>query len=185
MNVTMKRHYLHIMAVLSFLCIKNVEAQFVDLYTFSNTVASNPLPTLTLNKGVLYGFSQLSDGTIYSIHTDGTGLTNIFGFNGTDGYYPAGGLTPSITGDTLFGMTADGGPSYAYHVNGYGVIFSIRTDGSNYHKLHDFSDTDGENPPGSLTLLGHNLYGMTALGGKYGKGVLFLFIPMNRVQGFA
>ncbi|HTB32253.1 MAG TPA: choice-of-anchor tandem repeat GloVer-containing protein, partial [Bacteroidia bacterium] len=97
----------------------------------------------------------------------------LLGFNGTNGALPYGALT--VSGNTLFGMTLDGG------MNGDGNVFSIRTDGSNYKDLHDFSlvwVSSGPNgngswykvyyPFGSLTLSGNRMYGMTWEGGTAG-----------------
>lgn len=74
-------------------------------------------------------------------------------------------------------MTSAGG-SYGISGggSGYGVIFAVDTDGNNYQILHHFagSPNDGNNPKGSLTLVGSRLYGMTAGGGAAaGPGVIF------------
>jgi len=57
--------------------------------------------------------------------------------------------------------------------SGYGCIFSIHTDGSNYKVIHYFalSGTEGEYPLGSLTVSGNKLYGTTA--GDDGNGNIF------------
>jgi len=61
-------------------------------------------------------------------------------------------------GSTLYGMTYNGG-QYGNDGLGYGVIFAIDTDGTNYRVLHHFAGAttnpaDGMHPYGSLTLVG-------------------------------
>ncbi len=83
------------------------------------------------------------------------------------GAYPYGSLTASVTGDTLYGMTYEGGKF------GYGSVFYMTADGSVYDTLLSFTGTNGEYPQGTLTLSGNMLYGMTAMGGVNGYGVVF------------
>ncbi len=74
------------------------------------------------------------------------------------------------SGSTLFGLTSVGGKF------GFGVIFSIRTDGKHFTVLHSFgpsSSNDGQNPYGSLLLNGTTLYGTTRAGGNKGNGTVF------------
>jgi uncharacterized repeat protein (TIGR03803 family) len=104
------------------------------------------------------------DGNVFRINTDGSGYTDLFDFNGTNGYYPEGGLT--VSGSTLYGTT------YGNPISN-GNILSINTDGSGYRDLFDFNFTDGALPVGSLTLSGSTLYGTTAEGGTYGEGTVF------------
>jgi uncharacterized repeat protein (TIGR03803 family) len=121
----------------------------------------------------LYGLAHLGgangDGIIFSILTSGGALTDLHDFSGssTDGALPSGSLT--LSGSTLYGMTATGG------ANGDGVIFSISSSGGALTDLHDFSgsSTDGANPEGDLTLSGSTLYGMTQNGGANGVGIIF------------
>jgi uncharacterized repeat protein (TIGR03803 family) len=78
----------------------------------------------------------------------------------TDGKTPVGSLTAS--GSTLYGMTSSGGTP------GYGTVFQINTDGSNFGIIHSFAGglNDGRNPTGSLVLSGSTLYGLTQAGGS-------------------
>ncbi|MBS1652115.1 MAG: hypothetical protein JSU07_08915 [Bacteroidetes bacterium] len=94
--------------------------------------------------------------------------TKLFDFSSTDGYNPLGSLISD--GTYLYGMTAIGG------ANNAGVIFKIKTDGTGYTRLHDFSSiaNDGKYPHGSLYYDGTSyLYGMTNSGGTYSLGVIF------------
>jgi len=60
--------------------------------------------------------------------------------------------------------------------NGFGTIFSIGVDGSNYTVLHLFSGTDGANPQSGVISFSDNLLiGTTLTGGAYNSGVLYSF----------
>jgi uncharacterized repeat protein (TIGR03803 family) len=74
-----------------------------------------------------------------------------------------------ISGNTIYGMTRNGGASNS------GTIFSINTNGTNYTLLHSFAGggTDGAYPQGSLILSGSTLYGMTYEGGDSNRGTIF------------
>ena len=89
----------------------------------------------------------------------------LLNFNDTNGAAPYGSLT--LSGSKLYGMASGA------WLNGWGLIFSIDTDGSHYIDLHDFDLTNGAEPFGSLTLSGNKLYGMTYSGGAHSAGVIF------------
>lgn len=91
--------------------------------------------------------------------------TDLFDFNGTNGYYPSGGLT--LAGNLMYGMTSQGG------INGNGNIFSIHSDGSGFNVLFEFDAINGKWPMGSVTESGSVLYGMTYQGGKNNAGIVF------------
>jgi len=98
-------------------------------------------------------------------------LLHEFAGGASDGANPYAGA-PVISGSTLYGMTRDGG---AY---GRGVVYQIDANGTGFQVLHTFAGSDyrdGEDPYGSLTLVGSTLYGMTARGGSgYGGwGTIF------------
>src|SRR2546425_1213419 len=72
----------------------------------------------------------------------------------------------------MYGMTSAGG------INGCGIIFKIKPDGTGYSELLDFSGaTNGGNPIGSLISDGTFLYGMTEDGGINDSGTIFKIIP--------
>ena len=114
-------------------------------------------------------------GNVFSIGIDGTNYQNLISFTGTggmaNGWRPEGSLTLSVGGTTLYGMTALGGTL------GYGNIFSVGTNGTDYQNLVSFTGTggtaSGSGPNGSLTLSGTTLYGMTEGGGSTGIGNVF------------
>ncbi|MGP8216150.1 MAG: choice-of-anchor tandem repeat GloVer-containing protein [Bacteroidia bacterium] len=89
--------------------------------------------------------------------------TILLNFDGKNGRAPEGSLT--LSGNVLYGMAKDGGVH-----TGYGCVFSVNTDGTGYKNLHDFDDTSGAYPSGSLILSGNTLFGMTSQGGFRGSG---------------
>jgi uncharacterized repeat protein (TIGR03803 family) len=134
-----------------------------------------------ISGSTLYGLHSSTSldprkGAIFAMNLDGGEYRLLYEFAGKpdDGSHPYGSLT--LVGSTLYGMTYTGGK---YDIDGggsgYGVIFKINTDGSNYQVLHHFEGfpTDGTHPYGSLTLVGSKLYGMTSSGGPIGGGVIF------------
>jgi len=148
-------------------------SNFGLLHSFDNTVLTNgysPKSTLTLINGVLFGMSSQggdsnTDGTIFSIKTDGSNFSDIFNFNGTNGSQPNGSLT-MIDGTTLCGMTLSG-------ASGKGCMFKIDATGNNFGLLVNCSAaTNGSYPVGVVTD-GTWLYGVTTLGGIAGNGCIY------------
>jgi uncharacterized repeat protein (TIGR03803 family) len=140
----------------------------------------HPYGAPVISGSKLYGMTCSEEtghkGAIFVMNTDGNEyqLLHEFGSIVNDGAHPYGSLT--LVGSTLYGMTSTGGSGgIEGGGGGYGVIFSINTDGSDYQVLYNFlgPPSDGNNPNGALTLVGSKLYGMTANGGPGGGGVLF------------
>ncbi len=169
-------------------------AGFTNLHTFppvvGNTNGDGVIPNgLVLGGQILYGTTRLGGsywGTIFSIHTDGSGYTNLYNFSyptqGSDtnaGPYGTNsdGAEPSATlvlsGNTLYGPTFFGG----FATNGNlanGTLFRINADGSGFTNLHTFQGTaDGANPNSPLLLSGNTLYGVAQHGGSNGYGTVF------------
>jgi len=149
---------------------------FTTLHGFSGgSDGANPFAGLILSGDTLYGTAQSagssSNGTVFSVNTDGTGFTTLHSFSGgSDGANPSAGLT--LSGNTLYGTASEGGTS------GNGTVFSINTDGTGFTTLHGFSpvvsrNTDGANPSAGLILSGNTLYGTASEGGSSGYGTVF------------
>jgi uncharacterized repeat protein (TIGR03803 family) len=176
---------------------------FTNLHSFTvvpnvngtNSDGYNPIAGLVLSGGTLYGTAPYGgisgSGTIFKVNTDGTGFMVLHSFTegsgpffflmtNSDGAYPQGGLI--LSGNTLYGTAYYGGSS------GFGTVFALNTDGTDFTNLHTFAaapyytnqsggvfwtNSDGSNPVGSLTLLSNTLYGMTLSGGSSGKGTAF------------
>ncbi len=81
---------------------------------------------------------------------------------------PQAALTSDGHGN-LYGTTANGGGA------DYGAVFTVRADGTEFQRLHTFSDVnDGFTPTAPLILDGFgHLFGTTAQGGPSGGGTLF------------
>jgi uncharacterized repeat protein (TIGR03803 family) len=150
---------------------------FQTLYSFTNgSDGGVPSAPLIVSSNTLYSTSSQngtgSFGTVFKINTDGSSFAALYVFSGKpDGAIPLGALL--LLDGTLYGTTSQGG------ANGHGTVFSIKTDGSGYTILHQFSattaifNTDGAAPYGNLVAIGESLYGTARLGGKHGFGVIF------------
>jgi uncharacterized repeat protein (TIGR03803 family) len=114
----------------------------------------------------LYGIAGQSNqgtGGVYSLGLDGSNFSVAQKFLYPDNALgePVSGLT--LVGSTLYGVTPTGG------VNNAGTIFTMNSDGSNYHVIYSFSDTPGAlDPAAALIQVGSELYGTTSGGGGYG-----------------
>jgi uncharacterized repeat protein (TIGR03803 family) len=111
---------------------------FTTLYNFTAGSGTSPFVTnsdgaephqgLVFSGNTLYGMAQfggaVARGTLFAINTDGGGFTNLHNFAATPaGRVKAGGEEPlaglMLSGNTLYGTTADGGNFSA------GTVFSI------------------------------------------------------------
>jgi len=141
--------------------------------TDSSDGASPDHGTLVQYNSTLLGLTtyggKYGNGTVFSIHTDGSHFTVLqsFGASGSnDGMNPYGSLL--LNGTTLYGTTRNGGSK------GNGTVFQIDTDGSNYARLYDFQNgNDAQNPIDNVILLDNTLYGMAEAGGLCGDGAIF------------
>lgn len=154
------------------------------------TEAAGLFGKLVLSGGTLYGTAYgggaFTNGGLFRLDTNGTDFmtfksfgamaTNTSGqFTNDDGAYPQGSLALADDG-ILYGTTASGGAF------GWGTIFRIKSDGSNFAVLKHFSalsfgsprtNSDGASPLAGMTLAGNVLYGTTRLGGNGGLGTVF------------
>jgi uncharacterized repeat protein (TIGR03803 family) len=97
----------------------------------------------------------------------GTNFTTLYSFtNGSDGAYPFDGLI--LSGSTLYGTANAGGST------GFGTVFAVSTNGTNFTTLHSFTNgSDGADPYAGLMLSGNTLYGTAGLGGSSSHGTVF------------
>ncbi len=147
-------------------------SNYVKLLDFDFTNGGYPEGSLISDGIFLYGMTggqvgTNNNGTVFKIKPDGSNYVKLLDFTGTtNGSNPRGSLISD--GTFLYGMTRNGGTS------GYGTIFKIQLDGSNYLKLLDFAGAiNGSAPSGSLISDGTFLYGMTRIGGTHYEGTIF------------
>jgi uncharacterized repeat protein (TIGR03803 family) len=141
----------------------------------ANSDGANPYAGLILSGNTLYGTAygggSANKGTVFAVHTDGTGFTILHSF----AFYPSGGANPYagliLSGNTLYGTTYLGGSG----VNGTnGTVFAVNTDGTGFTTLHSFTGgSGGANPFAGLILSGNTLYGTAKIGGSSGYGTVF------------
>jgi uncharacterized repeat protein (TIGR03803 family) len=146
-------------------------SDFTVLYRFSGeSDGASPAAGLILSGDTLYGTTTaggLSYGTVFAININGADFQVLYSFTGgNDGNAPQAGLT--LSGNILYGTAAAGG------TNGWGTVFSLQVNGSNFTLLHPFTGgADGGSPYGPLLLSGNTLYGTTAGGGISDNGTVF------------
>ena len=141
--------------------------QILHSFTGGASDGARPYAGVTLVGGVLYGTTiaggSADRGTVFRVGTDGTGfdLLHSFGVDTSDGRQPFG--EPVHENGVLYGTASLGGPGNE------GVVFKMRTDGSEYAVLVDLGEHDGGYPVGTLILRDGALYGMTSNGPFYGS----------------
>jgi uncharacterized repeat protein (TIGR03803 family) len=149
--------------------------------------------SLVLSGNTLYRGCPTTNGAgvVYALNTDGSGFTVLHQFTGSPDGNGAGGGALIMSGTTLYGATTGGG----IWTNGGGIIFKIKTDGSDYAVLRSFAplfynsvtstytNADGARPAGPLVVSGNILYGTAYQGGDYGNGTIFsITLPIVRPQ---
>ncbi len=162
----------------------------VDPATGTNSDGASPAAALVLSGNTLYGAASSggasSNGTIFKINIDGTGFTVLHHFapSGPNASSPptnSDGIAPLtrlfLSEDTLFG-TANGGGGF-----GYGTVFALKTDGTDFKVVKSFTVADA-NPTSGLVPFGNGLYGGLNTG-QSGNGagalyrLLFLAPPLS------
>ena len=160
-------------------------------YKGTNSDGTHPFLGLLLSGNTLYGAAAQGGssgwGTVFAAKTNGSGFTTLHNFAATsgseggygtnsDGAGPNGGLI--VSGNTLYGTAQAGGSS------GWGTVFAVNTNGTDFRTLHSFAATsgsagghgtnsDGAEPFAGLILSGNTLYGTAQLGGSSGWGTVF------------
>lgn len=158
--------------------IKKDGSGFTKLLDFDGTNNGRlPRGSLISDGTYLYGttgYNGTNQGSVFKIKLDGSGYTTILDFNTTNGSIPNGSVVSD--GIYLYGMTYQGGTSNGQ--NDGGVLYKVKTDGSSYAKLIDFTGPNGKTPTGSLVFDGTFLYGMTKNGGTFNQsGIIFKIKP--------
>jgi uncharacterized repeat protein (TIGR03803 family) len=129
------------------------------------------LPALMTGLGLI-PVGSVTAQTFTNLHSF-TALSGPFPGTNSDGAYLLAGLI--LSGNTLYGVAVNGGPS------GRGSVFAVNIDGRGFTNLHSFpaldpassTNSEGSNPQGSLILSGDTLYGTASSGGNSGNGTVF------------
>jgi uncharacterized repeat protein (TIGR03803 family) len=143
-------------------------SDFQTLHTFTGglTDGRRPNGSLLVVGSTLYGVTSdngaFSGGAIYSMGLDGSNYQLLHSFAGADGAFPQIGLIQ--IGSRLYGTTYRGGLSDSKQTQGFGTIFSINLDGSDFRTEHFFTGTEGYLPRGELSHIGNTLFGTTTGG---------------------
>jgi uncharacterized repeat protein (TIGR03803 family) len=152
--------------------IKTDGTGFIKLLDFSGSNGNWPFGSLIYDGTFLYGMTYLGGinnvGAVFKIKPDGSNYIKLHDFAVTnDGGKPAGSLL--AIGTYLYGFTGQGG------YNNCGTIFKIKPDGTNDTTLLSFCPSTNAGQPYCTPISdGNYLYGI-ALGGTYGKGVVFRY----------
>ena len=138
------------------------------------------------NAGNLYGTSVLGgdfgSGTVFELSPSGNSWTHtvLYSFTGgADGGEPYKGVTLDAQGN-LYGTAVVGGTGGTCVESGCGVVYKLTNNGGSWTQtvIHNFRGRDGYGPGNGLTLdTAGNLYGMTAVGGASGLGVIYQVKP--------
>jgi len=150
---------------------------FNVLVNFDSTNGANPayMSLVQGEDGNFYGTTGSGGtadvGTVFRVVPGGT-LTTLHSFSGTDGSSPISGLV--LATDGFFYGTTQGGSGSAYA----GTVFKIDPADGTLTTLHEFNNSDGEEPGAPLMqATDGNLYGTTAWGGAKNYGTVFKISP--------
>ncbi len=155
---------------------RSAELTFQTIYKFFPASSVGLFPSAWLaegNDGNFYGttigYGGYNYGTVFKITPAGV-LTNLFSFNGTNGWFP-GGLTLGKDG-CFYGVTANGGSDFPAGSDN-GTVFKITTNGV-LTSLTSLSGANGYSPFAPLRQGRDGLfYGIARHGGAYNSGTIF------------
>ena len=147
------------------------------LFPVTNSNGAFSQAGLVLSGDRLYGTTTVggnsANGTLFALNTDGTGFATLHHFSAmsgspgtnSDGANPHAALV--LSGNTLYGSALNGGPF------GYGTLFAVNTNGTDFRTLHAFTWSFDGAWPRNLSLAGNRLYGAGNGGGLWGNGSVF------------
>ncbi len=162
----MKKNPKLIPLFLLMLFVQHAKAQFTKLLDFDGLNGANPRSSFISDGTYLYATTSEGSstyGVVFKIKKDGTAYQTLLGFTRADGKFPDASLISD--GTNLYGTAIHGGLALPLDA---GVVFKLKTDGSDHQTLLYFDGTNGGVPEGSLLLKDTSLYGMSVSGGSSG-----------------
>lgn len=154
--------------------IKTSGSGYKEVMAYNGTNGASPNDRLlfdghqTVYSTTIQGGEAGDYGTVASHSTNGV-ANWIYKLHGTNGSHPYGGLIFNADRSRLVGTTAIGG------ANGYGVVFDISTNGTDYRVLYNLVGGNGGQGPENALVLGIDgrYYGSTSGTNSYMLGGLF------------
>lgn len=151
-------------------------SDFVVVHDFADNTTDGSRPESPVSEGpdgMLYGttavFGPSLRGTLFKMNKDGSDYTVLKAFGGTvsEGGWPRGAIAVTADG-TLYGANVfSGGDSR-------GIVFRLKSDGSDFAKVVDLGAPEGALPLSPVTEASDGaLYGTTYIGGGDGAGVVY------------
>jgi uncharacterized repeat protein (TIGR03803 family) len=139
------------------------------LATFTGANGSNPYAAPIMDgSGNLFGTAQtgggIGDGTVWEVANGSGTVTTLGTFNGTNGYYPFGGVVEDGSGN-LYGAASGGGTS------GFGTAYEVVHGSGTITTLANFGGGGGGSPNSDVVRdASGNLYGTAIVGGANNDG---------------
>ncbi len=129
--------------------------------------------------GFLYGVATqggtTGNGTLFAMSPDGTTFTVLHHFDGAGGARPAAELA-LFNDHKLYGAAFAGGTDAAGATTSFGMLYSIKPDGTGFTKVHSLDGTNGSGPASRLLQLSDAVFvGTTSGGGKCGSGTIYSY----------
>jgi uncharacterized repeat protein (TIGR03803 family) len=180
---TVKYTQIIVLAVSVLIASNSFSQTFTVLHNFTNCPDGQSPLGLVMAGNILYGITSeggisdqesIGNGMVFSVNIDGTGFRVLHTFTArssqtytnSDGASPSAGLL--LSGSTLYGTTAYGGP------NGHGTVFSMNTNGTGFKVIYNFTGSGMAIVPlGPLAISCNKLYGTSEFGGTYNYGTVF------------
>jgi uncharacterized repeat protein (TIGR03803 family) len=145
---------------------------FTSLYSFNGSDGANLVaPVMQGQDGSLYGTTSVGGahkvGTVFKMKTDGTGFQSLYSFSSGHEVATKAAVIQGRDG-FLYGTTSFGG------THDLGTVFKMKTDGTGFRSLYNFSGRDGASPQAAMIQgLDGFLYGTTSFGGINNLGTVF------------
>lgn len=153
---------------------KNVYTKKLDFNGLTNGKSPSG-GLIQASNGKFYGMTSYGGdndlGVLFEYDAENNAYVKLLDFNGTAmGSKPMGTLMQASNGK-LYGTTSSGG------ANNNGILFEYDIFTNTFNKKIDFSSSSSGNYPGGqlIECSAGQLYGMTALGGAYGKGLIYQY----------